>query len=113
MPLPESCEFDVPALIWILALNVSPPSVLNAPQNCASSLGMPSVSPGPPNPRSFLQSYHTTAISPVVGSREIFRQELAVLSVVVIHADRSAPGLAVVVGMTGVDIHVVALTPDL
>src|SRR6266849_3963269 len=72
MPLPESCEFDVPALIWMFVVNVRPPSVLNAPQNWASSLGMPSVSPDPPMPRSFRQSYHTKARFPVVGSSEIF-----------------------------------------
>src|SRR5712691_7474078 len=72
MPLPESGEFDVPALIWMLGVNEVPPSVLNAPQNCASSLGMPSVSPGPPSPRSALASYQPTARLPVVGSREIF-----------------------------------------
>src|SRR5712692_10358408 len=72
MAFPESCEFDVPALIWMFALNVCPPSVLNAPQNWASSLGTPSVSPGPPVPRSFRESYHTTARFPVVGSSEIF-----------------------------------------
>src|SRR6266516_2471426 len=71
MWLPESCEFDVPVLIWRFEENVSPPSELNAPQNWASSFGTPSVSPGPPFSRSFRASYHTTAILPVVGSREI------------------------------------------
>src|SRR5260370_8080833 len=72
MAFPESCEFDVPALIWMFALNVCPPSLLNAPQNWASSFGTPLVSPGPPVPRSFRESYHTTARFPVVGSSEIF-----------------------------------------
>src|SRR3989440_8400333 len=72
MPLPESCEFDVPVLIWMFAVKVCPPSLLNDPQNWASSLGTPSVSPGPPVPRSFRESYHTTARFPVVGSSEIF-----------------------------------------
>src|SRR5215469_16654435 len=71
MPLPESCEFDVPALIWMLGVNVCPPSMLNAPQNCASSLGTPSVSPGPPVPRSLRASYQTTARLPLVGSSAI------------------------------------------
>src|SRR5437762_7875049 len=93
MPLPESCEFDVPVLIWMFLENVCPLSVLNAPQNWASSFGTPSVSPGPPVPRSFRESYHTTARFPVVGSSEIFgggverdfRQELAIRCVVVVH----------------------------
>src|SRR5437867_9380412 len=72
MLLPESCEFDVPVLIWKFGVKETPPSALNAPQNCASSFGMPSVSPGPPAPRSARESYHTTARLPVVGSREIF-----------------------------------------
>src|SRR5437588_903788 len=72
MAFPESCEFDVPALIWMFGVNVSPPSVLNDPQNWASSFGTPSVSPGPPLPRSLRESYHTTARFPVVGSSEIF-----------------------------------------
>src|SRR6266487_3209969 len=71
MWFPESCEFDVPALIWKFG-NVSPPFVLNAPQNWASSFGTPSVSPGPPVPRSFRESYHTTASFPLFGSSEIF-----------------------------------------
>src|SRR5690242_6132310 len=71
MPLPESCEFEVPALIWMLGVKLCPPSVLKAPQNCASSLGTPSVSPGPPVPRSLRASYHTTASLPLVGSSEI------------------------------------------
>src|SRR5258708_4452333 len=56
----------------MFGVNVCPPSVLNAPQNWASSFGMPLVSPGPPRPRSFRESYHTTARFPVVGSSEIF-----------------------------------------
>src|SRR6266487_2884419 len=72
MWFPESCEFDVPALIWILAVKVWPPLVLNAPQNWASSFGTPSVSPEPPLPRSLRESYHTTARFPLVGSSEIF-----------------------------------------
>src|SRR5260370_14235986 len=72
MAFPESCEFDVPALIWMFGVNVCPPSVLNHPQNWASSFGPPLVSPGPPAPRSFRESYHTTARFPVVGSSEIF-----------------------------------------
>src|SRR5260370_30458580 len=72
MPLPESREFDVPALIWIFLVNICPPSVLTAPQNWASSFGPPWVSQGPPAPRSFRESYHTTARFPVVGSSEIF-----------------------------------------
>src|SRR6266536_650718 len=72
MPLPESCEFEVPALIWKLGVKDAPPSVLKAPQNWASSLGMPSVSPAPPVPRSARESYQTTDRFPVVWSREIF-----------------------------------------
>src|SRR5438132_1280860 len=72
MWFPESCEFDVPALIWMFGVNVCPAFVLNAPQNWASSFGTPSVSPDPPVPRSFRESYHTTARFPVVGSSEIF-----------------------------------------
>src|SRR5438876_10560062 len=72
MWFPESCESDVPALIWMFLVNVSPPSVLNAPQNWASSFGTPSVSPGLPVPRSLRESYHTTARFPLVGSSEIF-----------------------------------------
>src|SRR5437867_11103642 len=71
MPFCASCEFDVPALIWVLLVNVCP-SLLNAPQNWASSFGTPSVSPGPPVPRSLRESYHTTARFPLVGSSEIF-----------------------------------------
>src|SRR5919204_6721967 len=71
MWFPESCEFDVPALIWRFGVNVWP-SLENAPQNWASSFGTPSVSPGPPAPRSLRESYQTTAILPVVGSSEIF-----------------------------------------
>src|SRR5438552_18382050 len=71
MPLCASCEFDVPALIWRLLVNVCP-SLLNAPQNCASSFGTPSVSPAPPVPRSLRESYQTTAIRPLVGSSESF-----------------------------------------
>src|SRR5207249_1987849 len=71
MPFPESCEFDVPWLIRVFALNETP-SELNAPQTWASSLGTPSVSPAPPVPRSFRASYQITAICPVVGSSEIF-----------------------------------------
>src|ERR671923_3109178 len=66
-----SCEFDVPALIWRFGENVCP-SLEKAPQNWASSFGTPSVSPGPPVPRSARESYQTTAILPVVGSSEIF-----------------------------------------
>src|SRR6266516_7851652 len=72
MWFPESCEFDVPALIWMFEVNVFPPSLLNAPQNWASSFGTPSVSPGPPVPRSLRESYQTTARFPLVGSSEIF-----------------------------------------
>src|SRR5205085_4613567 len=71
MWLPETCEFDVPALIWIFGVKDVPPLVLKAPQTCASSLGMPSVSPAPPAPRSFRESYQTTARLPVVWSSEI------------------------------------------
>src|SRR5713101_239229 len=76
-----SLEFDVPALIWMLLVNVCP-SLLNAPQNCASSFGRPSVSPAPPLPRSLRASYQTTAICPVVGSSEILGRNwlLALLS---------------------------------
>ena len=82
MPLPESAAFEVPALIWTFGVNEAPPSVLKAPQSCASSFGRPSVSPEPPRPRSFRASCHTTATSPVVGSSEIFGRNwlLAVLS---------------------------------
>src|SRR5207249_2288246 len=62
MPFCASWEFDVPALIWMFLVNVCPPSVLNAPQTCASVLGMPSVSPAPPVPRSSRASYQMTAI---------------------------------------------------
>src|SRR5712692_7074726 len=75
MPLPEACEFDVPALIWMFLPNVCPPSVLNAPQNWASSLAMPLGSVGPPCPRSLRQSYQTTATFPVVGSSEILERK--------------------------------------
>src|SRR5437868_417033 len=81
MWLPESCEFDVPALIWMFEVNVCP-SLLNAPQNWASSFGSPSVSPAPPVPESFRESYQTTASFPLVGSSEIFGRNwlLVVLS---------------------------------
>src|SRR5258708_40017033 len=72
MLFPESWELEVPALIGMLRVKLAAPLVLNAPQNWASSFGMPSVSPGPPVPRSLRQSYQTTAMSPVVGSSEIF-----------------------------------------
>src|SRR5512135_3178566 len=72
MKLPEIWEFDVPALTWMFGVKDTPPLMLKAPQNCASSLGMPSVSPAPPAPRSFRVSYHTTARLPVVWSRAIF-----------------------------------------
>src|ERR1041384_6434416 len=71
MPLPESCEFEVPALIRIFGPNEAPPFVLNAPQNCASVLGRPSVSPEPPVPRSLRASYQTVARLPVVWSSAI------------------------------------------
>src|SRR5437868_5153194 len=71
MPLPESAALDVPALIWRLAPKDAPPSVLNAPQNWASSLAMPSVSADPPVPRSPRASYQTAARLPVVGSSAI------------------------------------------
>src|SRR5512142_848378 len=82
MWLPETCEFDVPALIWKLGVKDKPPSVLKAPQNCASSLGIPLVSPGPPVPRSARESYQTTARLPVVWSSEILGRNwlLCVLS---------------------------------
>src|SRR2546430_453079 len=79
MWLPDACEFDVPALIWIFGVKDAPPLVLKAPQNCASSLGMPSVSPAPPVPRSARESYQTTARFPVVGSSEIFGRNWLVL----------------------------------
>src|SRR6478752_3016681 len=72
MPFPESCELEVPALIWMFVVNEAPPLVLNAPQNCASSFGRPLVSPGPPAPRSSLESCQDTARLPVVGSSAIF-----------------------------------------
>src|ERR1041385_2434045 len=72
MPLPESCEFDVPALICRFGVKDTPPSVLKEPQNWASSFGTPSVSPAPPVPRSARESYQTTANLPVVWSSEIF-----------------------------------------
>src|SRR5690349_10098594 len=72
MLLPDACAFDVPALMRLFGVNDAPASVLKAPQNCASSFGMPSVSPGPPDPRSIRESYHATASCPVVGSSDIF-----------------------------------------
>src|SRR6266498_3028391 len=72
MLLPESWELEVPALICRLGVKLVPPLVLNAPQNWASSLAIPSVSPGPPAPRSLRLSYQTAASLPVVGSSEIF-----------------------------------------
>src|SRR6266545_982371 len=72
MPLPESWELEVPALIRMLGVKLAPPVVLNAPQNWASSFGIPSVSPGPPVPASLRASYQTAATLPVVGSSEIF-----------------------------------------
>src|SRR5262249_23827426 len=47
-------------------------SVENPAQYCASELRSPSVSPGPPTPRSARESYHETARLPEVGSSEIF-----------------------------------------
>ena len=61
MWLPESCEFDVPALIWMFEVNVCP-SPLNAPQNWASSFGSPSVSPAPPVPESFRVAAHSETL---------------------------------------------------
>src|SRR5712691_4002254 len=72
MLLVESCAFDVLALMRMFGVKDAPPSLLKAPQNCASSLGMPSVSPLPPRPRSLRESYQTTARFPLVGSSEIF-----------------------------------------
>src|SRR4051794_10242241 len=72
MPLCASAAFDVPALMRMLGENVSPPSVLNDPQYCASSFGTPSVSPLPPVPRSLRASYHVAARLPDVGSSESF-----------------------------------------
>src|SRR5438046_191118 len=72
MAFPESCEFDVPVLILMFVVNVCPPFVMHAPQTWASSFGTPSVSPEPPEPRSFRESYQTTASFPLVGSSEIF-----------------------------------------
>src|SRR6266487_2633695 len=82
IPLPESWELEVPPLIWMLGVKLAAPLVLNAPQNWASSFGMPLVSPGPPAPRSLRLSYQTTAMLPVVGSSEIFGRNwlLAVVS---------------------------------
>src|ERR671931_593646 len=71
LELSDQAGFEVPALIWMLGANETPPSVLNEPQNWASSFGRPSVSPGPPAPRSLRASYQTTAMSPVVGSSAI------------------------------------------
>src|SRR5947207_13944912 len=81
MPLCASWEFEVPVLIWMLLENVCP-SLLNAPQNWASSFGTPSVSPAQPLPRSLRASYQTTAMCAVVGSSEIFGRNwlFAVLS---------------------------------
>src|SRR5215510_11704379 len=70
MPLPERRELEVPPLIWKFAVKLAPPLALNAPQNCASSLAIPSVSPGPPVPRSLRLSYQTVASLPVVGSSD-------------------------------------------
>ena len=53
--------FDVPSLTWKFGANVAPPSVENVAQIWTSSFGTPSVSPGPPFPRSFRASYHDTA----------------------------------------------------
>src|SRR5512141_2449093 len=72
MPLCESAEFEVPALIWKFGWKDWLPLVLKVPQNCASVLGRPSVSPEPPVPKSERESYQTTARFPVVGSNEIF-----------------------------------------
>src|SRR5258706_13255965 len=71
MPLLASCNLEVPAAILVFWVNVCPPSVLNAPQKDASSFATPSVSPGPPVPRSARASYHTTARLPLVGSSAI------------------------------------------
>ena len=60
--------FDVPALIWKLGRKLTPPSMLIAAKNCASSFGVPSLSPAPPAPRSFRASCQETAMYPVVGS---------------------------------------------
>src|SRR5260370_34349485 len=55
----------------MFVVNVSPPSVLNAPQNWASSFGLPLfVSPGPPSPRSLRQSYQVTTRFPLFWSIE-------------------------------------------
>src|SRR5437870_5176795 len=70
MPFPESGAFEVPALIRRLELALTPPSTLNAPHNWASVSATPSVSPGPPVPRSCRLSYHDIARYPVVSSSE-------------------------------------------
>src|SRR5713226_5953106 len=69
MPLCASAAFEVPVLICRLGVNACP-SALNAPQNWASVLGRPSVSP-PPVPVSLRASYQATARFPVLGSSEI------------------------------------------
>src|SRR5438093_12394192 len=71
MWLPESCEFDVPALIRKFGVNDAP-SQLNEPQTCASVFATPSVSPEPPRPRSLRESYQVTPTWPVVGSSATF-----------------------------------------
>src|SRR5712692_7642383 len=71
MRLTESAALDVPSLIWILPPHHTPPLVLKAPQNCASSLAILSVSPEPPAPRSRREWYQTAPRLPVVGSSEI------------------------------------------
>src|SRR5438128_657161 len=108
MPFPESCEFDVPALIWLFVVNVRPPSVLNAPQNWASSFGTPSVSPGPPAPIIAGVVPHHSEIPTGRVERDL-RQELAVLRVVIVHPHRATPRDAIVIGEADVDVRVVAL----
>src|SRR5258708_19777638 len=82
MPFLAWGDLEVPAAILVFWVNVCPPSVLNAPQKDASSFATPSVSPGPPVPRSARASYHTTARLPLVGSSAILGKNwlLVVLS---------------------------------
>src|SRR2546421_6535663 len=109
MPFPESCEFEVPALIWMFVVNVCPPSVLNAPQNWASSFGTPSLSPGPPVPRSSPRVVPHHGEVPSSRIERDLRQELAVLRLVIVHPHWTAPRGTLIIGEADVDVHVVAL----
>src|SRR6266702_3104885 len=69
LELSDHAGLNGPALTWkLFGAKLAPPSVEKVAHIWASSLGIPSVSPEPPTPRSFRQSYQETATFPVLWS---------------------------------------------